>query len=101
MSLIQCPDCGTPVSDLAASCVKCGRPISAAPPAMTLAAEARPTVIEQTGKEWKMLQLASGVAMCIGTVTCAAGSTTASGWLWSLGLLGWFLGRFGAWWNHA
>ena len=27
MPLIQCPDCGTDISDAAPSCVKCGRPM--------------------------------------------------------------------------
>ncbi len=30
MGLIQCPDCGTEISDQAATCVKCGRPTPAA-----------------------------------------------------------------------
>jgi hypothetical protein len=30
MPLIRCPDCGTEVSDQAAACIKCGRPIGAA-----------------------------------------------------------------------
>ena len=32
MALITCPDCGTEVSSVAASCPKCGRPINVAPP---------------------------------------------------------------------
>jgi DNA-directed RNA polymerase subunit RPC12/RpoP len=31
MALIKCPDCGTEVSDAAAACPKCARPISAKP----------------------------------------------------------------------
>lgn len=31
MSLIQCPDCGKGVSDLASACVNCGRPMSCSP----------------------------------------------------------------------
>lgn len=31
MALINCPDCGTEVSDAAAACPKCARPIAAAP----------------------------------------------------------------------
>jgi len=28
MTLTKCPDCGTEISDAAAACVKCGRPMS-------------------------------------------------------------------------
>ena len=32
MALLTCPDCNGPVSDQAAACPKCGRPVDAAPP---------------------------------------------------------------------
>ena len=38
MALINCPDCGTEVSDAAAACPKCSRPISARLPAQAAAA---------------------------------------------------------------
>lgn len=37
MALIECPDCGNKVSDLARACIKCGRPIKAAEPVPTAA----------------------------------------------------------------
>lgn len=37
MALRPCPDCQTPISDLAPACVKCGRPMRAAPVAVAQA----------------------------------------------------------------
>ena len=42
--MIECPECGTSVSNQAPACVKCGGPIKA----MT---------VEQTGKRYKARQL--------------------------------------------
>ena len=39
MALIACPDCGSTVSDAAASCLECGRPIRATPLAATRTAK--------------------------------------------------------------
>jgi hypothetical protein len=37
MPLVTCPDCHQPVSDQAAACIHCGRPLHNAPPPVDLA----------------------------------------------------------------
>lgn len=59
MSLIQCPECGKDVSDVARSCPSCGYPISP-PPAQTPS--------QASGREWN-----PGVAAVLSLVIPGAG----------------------------
>ena len=100
MALIACSDCGAQISEQAAACIKCGRPMAAPP-------TAAPTVqtIEQPGKQWKLLQALGSIALVLGMGSCMAAKdvseSPATAWLLFLGLLGYGLGRFGTWWNHG
>ena len=100
MALIACPECGRKVSDLAAACPKCARPLG----------RSRPQVVEQTGKGWKAVQLVGAlpaiggvVAMLVGMDGGASQSgLTAFGLLAALvGPLVFAFGRAGAWWFHG
>lgn len=95
MALIKCPECGLEVSDRASACPKCACPIG------------RGQLIEQTGKQWKVIQLL-GFLVCIVGVVVSCGSLGAEntfklpGFLILLaGLIVFMLGRFGAWWHHG
>lgn len=95
MPLITCPDCNKEVSDQAKSCPNCGHPIAA-------------ITIEQTGKQFKGLQLASVFAIIIGVIFIFAGIGSSSGFASGFGFLLFFGGialylvaRFGAWWHHG
>ena len=87
---------------LATSCPHCGRPILPTPTAHNL-----PTVIEQTAKKWKGLQVIGGLMTCFGFFMAMAGeanseeSSIAPTVLALVGLLAFLYGRFGAWWYHA
>lgn len=99
MPIISCPDCGANVSRLAPACPKCGRPLKA-------------TVIEQTGKGWKAVQLvgsllivgAASVAIACFTVTTpdkSGGLMLGSLLTLVAGLPLYAIGRVGAWWFHG
>ncbi len=92
MALINCPDCGREVSDLASACPGCARPLQAASSA--------PVTIEQTSKPYKGAQVVGVVLIFAGLIGTA----------WSLGLGGlvacagfcvWISARMGAWWANG
>lgn len=96
MSLIQCPECGTEISDKAPACPKCGNPM-------------QPVIIEQTGKKWKLAKLISwlvfigGVIMAIGGAGNGGFSNPLTGMGITLAFLGFIalvIAKFGSWWNH-
>lgn len=96
MALISCPDCGTQVSDKATSCPKCACPLK------------ETTLIEQTGKIWKAVQLAGGIFMALGILSvffgCQSNSSNGTFFgmvLCSFGLTLFFMGRIMGWWYHG
>lgn len=115
MSLIACPDCGSSVSTIAASCPRCGRPIHVA--ALDENGHARGTrTIEQTAKSWKALQLCGALGLIVCVIgcgfTCAGGDgqgpmdddVARSGLFVLAGLVSlslFIVGRLGAWWYHG
>lgn len=115
MALINCPECGTQVSDRAPACPNCayplrsggsGAPASSSPSQMR---DERAQVIEQTSKKWKGHQLLGAALLVIGTVTCFGGAAEEGGGgttvtvgtiMATVGLLWFIVARFGAWWYH-
>lgn len=68
----------------------------------------RVQLIEQTGKEWKALQLIGGLGIVVGMGLLCAGFSTGNtntvppgAICLLLGLPLMLIGRFGAWWNHG
>lgn len=73
----------------------------------------RPTVIEQTSKYWKMVQLLGALACVVGTVIgCSGRGTQTNSQAMSsqasigaalvvCGIMVLIYGRIGAWWNHG
>jgi RNA polymerase subunit RPABC4/transcription elongation factor Spt4 len=96
MALINCPDCKAEVSSEASVCPRCGYPIEA-------------VLIEATGKRWKGMQLIFGFMIFIGIIGAAVGifSSGSSGFvlfaalIGFVGLVGYFVARFKAWWYHG
>ena len=95
MALISCPDCSKGVSSNAPACPNCGSPI-------------RAQTIEQTGKEYKTLQVLGTVVAVLGAVFL--GANVAEGneagfavgaILTVLGLVLAIAGKIGAWWHHG
>lgn len=86
MPLIQCPDCGVDVSDLAPACARCGRPMA------TLAPPSAPPATGSTGGN----VIASLASLCIpglgqltqGRIGPALAFFFAAFFAWFL-LLGW------------
>ena len=57
--------------------------------------------VEQTSKRWKGMQLIAAV-LIVGGFTAAANEQPAGGAIAiTLGMALCFIGKFGAWWNHA
>jgi len=94
MALINCQDCGKSVSESAASCPQCGRPISSAQPA------AKTRASGDAGAITILLKLA-GVLLIIGALFVPAIIYTSNaqepwglGWIMSgAGLFLFFVGR--------
>lgn len=106
MALINCPDCGTQVSDRAAACVKCGAPIAALTGQSVQPTEApHVQTIEQTGKVYKGQQALGVVAIVVGIIMMMAGDSGSGANVFGaivagIGLIVYFAARLGAWWNH-
>lgn len=105
MALLTCPDCDRRVSDAAASCPNCGRPMAGA---RSLAAGRDTVTTQRTSKPWKLAGVAGGLLIVVGIVSLLAGAATTTGilsgggvLLIAIGLLLVLLGRLGAWWFHA
>jgi uncharacterized paraquat-inducible protein A len=94
--LSRCPHCDQRISRNARGCPHCGAPLKA-------------TVIEQTGKRWKALQLGGGLLLLV-AIGVGAPMLMGHGSLASLvvsiltcvaGLTVYAVGRVGAWWFHG
>lgn len=97
MALIKCQECNKEISDKAASCPSCGCPIAG-----------NPTEIEATGKEWKSIQLFSVLGVIFGMIIFFVGAAKSSNGAMGFGvicflggLIGFMIGRIGAWWHHG
>ena len=116
MPLISCPDCGREISDSAAACLGCGRPMElgeARQPATSkgygshwdVPVRQRPeggetVTTQQTAKKFKGQMLAGGALCALGVVLMVAGEMFGS-LLAAVGV-GWYLGaRAWAWWNNG
>ena len=91
MALIACQECGKEISTEALICPHCGRPNKKAQRAAI-----------RTPVFWKLVQVAGFLMMVYGvSATIIAWPRMGmNGVVVLLGLLIWFLGRFGAWWKH-
>lgn len=100
--LADCPGCGSGVSPNAVSCPRCGYVL-------------RAQVVEQTGKQWKALQLFGGLGVAVGTVMLCSGLATAGNKGWKqqepafdigcgiaiVGIVVFLIGKIGGWWHHG
>lgn len=92
MGLINCPDCGHALSDLAPACPQCARPMRSVATA--------PVTIEQTSKPYKGLE-AAGVAMLLLGLIGMAWSASAGALIAFVGFTIWISARLGAWWHNG
>jgi len=111
MPLVKCSDCGTEVSDLAATCPKCARPIAGQP---------RPgseyvQPIEKTGKKYKSRLIYSWILILVGVginiIAIVVGTKDHPGIIIFAILVGFPMMLIGAlwatatrimaWWHHA
>lgn len=97
MALIQCPECATSISDLAAACPKCGAPV----PRNTTTPTGAVVTTQQTGKRFKAAELVGALMVAGGVVACTAQSTGAATFLLVVGLVVYLGARVGAWWSHG
>lgn len=62
----------------------------------------KPVVTEQTGKNFKGMMLVAMLVCCVSVVLIVSGTYSSVGVLGFLvGIVLYFVGRIGAWWNHA
>lgn len=87
MALIECPDCGRQVSDVAPACPGCGRPMHA-------------TVIEQTNKSIKAVKLVGGLIFFLG-LPALLFNMSLGVTLVIIGLVIYVTASFARWWNHG
>jgi predicted amidophosphoribosyltransferase len=86
MALTKCPDCGKELSDKAANCPKCNRPMS------LLAGT--PFQVQRKGGKF---ELVGAVLICLSIVGCVAhtGGSSAGYWILSgIGFVVFLAGRF-------
>jgi hypothetical protein len=103
MPLINCPECGIPVSSLAGSCPKCAYPIAGG--GSTQANAGKIQTVEQRSKRYKMQLLLSGL-LCWGSIIVIAidnqsGLKAFGGLGLLVGIIWYILIRFEIWWNHG
>lgn len=91
MGLVKCPDCGHDVSDIAAACPQCARPMQGAD---------SPVTIEQTSKPYKVMQ-GAGVVGVVGGLILMAWTVPLGALLAGVGALFYFSGALGAWWHNG
>lgn len=91
MGLINCPDCGHELSDLAPACPKCARPMRG---------DDSPVTIEQTSKAYKILQ-ATGVAGVVAGLILMAWTVPLGALMAGVGVVFYFSGAIGAWWHNG
>lgn len=106
MALISCPDCSTEVSDMAAACPKCARPIASQQSTIVNMREPESSVrntqtVEATGKGWKAQQVIAGFGIVIGFFAMFAKDNSMAGPILGVSLLWWLFARVGSWWNHG
>lgn len=110
MALIECPECDHEVSDQAAACPKCARPLQATAVTPTTPAPAShpttPTTIEATSKKWKGLQLKTALICIVGIIIIIGAQGSIEGSIFGavitfIGLAGFIYARIGAWWKHG
>ena len=92
MGLVNCPDCGRAVSDLAPACPGCARPMKAT--------ETQPVTIQQTSKPYKGAE-AVGVALLILGLVSTAWHLAMGAVVALVGLTLWISARLGAWWHNG
>ena len=106
MALINCFECAREISDRAAACPHCGRPmLPALAPSTPGRSLSRGTLtIQATSKLYKALQLIGAASITLAVVSCAVGAPSSGKWSAFVFLLGaalYTFGRVGAWWNHG
>lgn len=99
MALIECPDCGRQVSDSAATCIGCGRPLHADHD------DDHTVLIEQSSKGWKSLILTGLAFVVVGFVVTGVaksdGGSAVGGLLILVGAVTFVFSVIGRWWNHG
>lgn len=103
MPLINCIDCGNPVSDRAATCPQCGGPMAQAAKRSVPPPAAHVTV-EQTNKGLKGETLLAAVMAIVGIllVIMTEGPLMMAGFFGVVGAFGWYLSiRARSWWGHG
>ncbi len=100
MSLINCPECTSEISDKAPACPKCGAPISAE----KIATESDLVTTQETSKKLKMHILISVLLIFGGTIIALATAQSGGAGFGTLiavvGLVWFITTRFRTWWHH-
>ncbi|WP_144139156.1 zinc-ribbon domain-containing protein [Paraburkholderia sp. BCC1884] len=100
--LIKCGECGSSVSDQAASCPKCGFPLRRVRAATIVQASPEVQTIEQTGKSYKALKVAFWVIILFVCPILFFNGFIGSGILvLILAVIGEIFINIGIWWDHG
>lgn len=97
MSLIACAECGSQISDKAASCPRCGAPVPR-PLEQTVTTQA-------TAKTFKLQQIIATIVVIVGVLILIIAEPGA-GKIWGLVITGigvvlHIMARVGAWWHSG
>lgn len=96
MALITCAECSAKVSDQAPACISCGAPLHAS--------GRRPTTIQATGKDAKLITLLGGLLIFGSIILIFMRSVPDhvhyAAWSFAIGLVLRVYGRIMAWWKY-
>ena len=89
--MIDCNECGKPVSTAAKACPACGHPMKVSGTVTTQA----------TGKPYKFAELLGVILICCGVVSCVGNGGNTTALFFISGFVIYLAGRMGAWWQHG
>ena len=108
MTVITCPECGHRVSDQAAACPQCARPMRQAPTVIVDPYREPVQTIQRTSKKYKGFMLAGvliffvGCGMFVENVSTAGARPDPSNIvIAAAGIILFAWARVAAWWNHG
>lgn len=93
MALVNCPDCGREVSDMAPACLHCGRPQPGDRPPAPLPEEPQPSAFPPDF----LVRICGGLLMAAGLALLIAGKPSYAGGCLLLGIVGMLSGMIWGW----
>lgn len=99
LNLIDCLECGTPLSSHAEACPECGYP-HVPTSGIEMQSDSDRDSSQSALKEYRFLQAGGFVVLVVGVAAIIADSRFAAGVTLTVGGILYLTGLLGAWWNR-